>query len=246
MMVVKGLLMTRLYKKRIVGIFVLLSIILLSGCFSEEQEIKEPVIEQSEEEIVDIKIDRSNPYLIFVNKDNPLSSDYIPSSLMPIDGSLSSNQGISADAKALNAYLDMREQALAEDIHMVICSAYRSYELQSTLYNRYLSTKGEEWTKLHSAYPGTSEHQTGLALDITSKEMGYGLDVSFENTKEGIWLKEHCWEYGFIIRYPEGKTDITGYTYEPWHIRYVGEEYAAYIMKEGLTLEEFFELSSEE
>ena len=238
--------MTRVYNNKMfmLGLFILIAI-LFTGCMNKPEEIDEPEIVPVEQEET-IKIDKNDPYLIFVNKENALPSDFIPESLVPIDGSLSSNQGISADAKALQSYLSMREAALEEDVHMVICSAYRSYGLQEVIYNRFLSSKGEEWTKAHSAYPGTSEHQTGLAMDITSSKMGYGLDVSFEDTKEGIWLRDHCAEYGFIIRYLEGKEAITGYTYEPWHIRYVGEEYSEYIMENGLTLEEFFEIASEE
>ncbi|HKK95269.1 MAG TPA: M15 family metallopeptidase [Anaerovoracaceae bacterium] len=237
--------MTKAYKNRFIALgMAFLSLVLLTGCLEEEVANEKEVKPTQEEET--IKIERDDPYLILINKENALPSNYVPDSLMPIDGNLSSNQGISADARTLQAYLDMREAALEEDVHMVICSAYRSYGLQEVIYNRYLSSRGEEWTKEHSAYPGTSEHQTGLAIDITSAEMGYGLDVSFEDTKEGIWLREHCAEYGFIIRYLEGKKDITGYTYEPWHIRYVGKEYSEYIMNEGLTLEEFFQKSSEE
>lgn len=236
-------------KIKLITIGLMLSMTLLIGCVNNstqadaEQELIEEVAE-AEEDI--IKVDRNDPFLIFVNKENPLPDGFIPENLANIDGKLSSNQGISVDKTVLEKYLEMREDALNDDVHMVICSAYRSYNLQSTLYNRYLSTRGEEWTKAHSAYPGTSEHQTGLAMDITSAQMGYGLDKSFEDTKEGIWLKENCANYGFIIRYPDGKEEITGYTYEPWHIRYIGEEYAKIIMAEEITLEEFFNEVSEE
>lgn len=236
-------------KIKLIVAVLLFSMTLLIGCGNSntqvdtEQEIIEEVAE-AEEEI--IKVDRNDPFLIFVNKENPLPDGFIPENLASIDGKLSSNQGISVDKTALEKYLRMREDALEEGAQIIICSAYRSYDLQSIIYNRYLSTHGEEWTKAHSAYPGTSEHQTGLAMDITSAQMVYGLEKSFENTKEGIWLKENCARYGFIIRYPDGKEEITGYSYEPWHIRYIGEEYAKIIMDEEITLEEFFNEVSEE
>ena len=87
--------------------------------------------------------------------------------------------------------------------------------------------------------PGSSEHQTGLTIDVSAQSVSYRLDQSFGDTKEGKWLAKHCHEYGFIIRYPEGKTHITGYDYEPWHLRYVGVDTAKEITGSGLTLEEY-------
>lgn len=234
-------------KNKLILIGLIFSVTLLIGCGNKENETydePEKINQVVEEEVV--KVDRDDPFLLFVNKENSLPDDFITENLASIDGSLSSNQGISVNEVVLEKYLEMRADALEEDVHIVICSAYRSYNTQSIIYNQFLSTRGEEWTNAHSAYPGTSEHQTGLAMDITSAEMGYGLDKSFEDTKEGVWLRENCAKYGFIIRYPEGKEDITGYTYEPWHIRYIGEEYAKIIMDEGITLEEFFNEVSEE
>ena len=93
--------------------------------------------------------------------------------------------------------------------------------------------------------PGSSEHQTGLTIDVSAKSVGYRLDQSFGDTKEGKWLAKHCHEYGFIIRYPYGKEKITGYSYEPWHIRYVGISIAGYLYKNDLTLEEYYGVTME-
>ena len=114
-----------------------------------------------------------------------------------------------------------------------LVSGYRSYYDQKSTYNYWVSVYGQKDADTISARPGHSEHQTGLAFDITSLNSSYG------ETEEGIWLRENCFKYGFIIRYPKGKEHITGYAYEPWHIRYVGVEHATYIMNNNLTLEEY-------
>ena len=133
----------------------------------------------------------------------------------------------------------MLRDAQNQGLDFLICSAYRSYELQKSLYNNSLSQNGEKFTNTRSAYPGRSEHHTGLAIDITSESMGYGLSQNFINYPEGLWLNNNCSKYGFIIRYPKGKTHITGYDYEPWHLRYVGTEAASEITAKGITLEEY-------
>ena len=119
----------------------------------------------------------------------------------------------------------MLADAKSQGIEFCICSTYRSYYTQEAIYNGYVSRNGAEYANTISAYPGRSEHHTGWAVDITSASMGYDLN--------------HCSEYGFIIRYPKDKTNITGYSYEPWHLRYVGVDVAKEITAKGLTLEEY-------
>ncbi len=177
--------------------------------------------------------------LVLVNKLYTVSADYYPSDMVAVDGSLSTNQGLYFKKEAYEAYLKMLAGAKEEGIDFMICSTYRSYELQKSLYNNSLAQYGEAFTNTRSAYPGRSEHHTGWAVDITSKSMGYGLSQNFVNYPEGLWINNHCSEYGFIIRYPKGKTDITGYDYEPWHLRYVGVDAAKEITEKGLTLEEY-------
>ncbi|WP_102336180.1 M15 family metallopeptidase [Salimicrobium jeotgali] len=134
-------------------------------------------------------------------------------------------------------------QAAEEDgLEPVAASGYRSYERQKAIYENSVAENGREYANRYSAKPGTSEHQTGLAMDVTSAEMGFGLDESFVNTEEGQWLKENAHRFGFVIRYPEGKSDITGYAYEPWHLRFVGKELAGKVHAENVTLEEYFRL----
>lgn len=137
------------------------------------------------------------------------------------------------DATALDALRELQQAAANTGYSMPLISGYRSYQTQNSIYNSYVSRWGVEYTDTVSARPGHSEHQTGLAFDVGELNSSYG------ETKEGIWLKENCHKYGFIIRYLKGKEAITGYSYEPWHVRYVGVAVATYIMENNLTLEEY-------
>jgi D-alanyl-D-alanine carboxypeptidase len=119
-------------------------------------------------------------------------------------------------------------------------SGYRSYVTQKAIFNNNVRTQGYTQARRYSAFPGTSEHQTGLSIDVSSASAGYALEEKFGATAEGKWLQAHCAESGFIIRYPKGKEGITGYAYEPWHIRFVGVTIATEIMSQSLTLEEYF------
>lgn len=144
-----------------------------------------------------------------------------------------------------NAFQSLVQAAANSGISLWNASGFRSYESQEQIYNNYVYTHGQATADTFSARPGHSEHQTGMAIDVNNPS------DSFNGTPEAIWLKEHCVEYGFIIRYPEGKQEITGYKYEPWHIRYVGVEMAKKIRDEGIargdvniTLEEYFGINS--
>jgi D-alanyl-D-alanine carboxypeptidase len=120
-------------------------------------------------------------------------------------------------------------------------SGYRSYRTQTDLYNSYVSNHGQSEADTFSAKPGQSEHQSGLAIDITCEAMNFQLDDTFFDTEEGKWVAENAHRFGFIIRYPKGKESITGYQYEPWHLRYVGKTLAEEIYESQLTMEEYFE-----
>ncbi|MFS0674771.1 D-alanyl-D-alanine carboxypeptidase family protein [Ornithinibacillus sp. 179-J 7C1 HS] len=188
----------------------------------------------------------SNPYeiLALINKQNALPKDFKPSDLVvpdvrfPFVEDLPKKQmrKVAADAlEKLFAAADL------ESLDLFAQSGFRSYERQDYLFASYVSNHGEQEANTFSAKPGESEHQSGLTMDVTSPHVNYGLVVEFGDTEEGIWLKEHAAEYGFIIRYPEGKEDITLYQYEPWHLRYVGVKAATEIMERGITLEEYLE-----
>ena len=140
-------------------------------------------------------------------------------------------------AEALEALFDAAKD---DGITLYATSGFRSYATQKAIFNRKLETMSERAANASVAKPGYSEHQTGLAMDIEGETtLGTGLTEQFGESPEGIWVAEHCHEYGFIIRYPEGKTNITGYIYEPWHLRYVGKDVAKEIVDLGVTFEEY-------
>ncbi|MCM1132939.1 MAG: D-alanyl-D-alanine carboxypeptidase family protein [Ruminococcus flavefaciens] len=144
-----------------------------------------------------------------------------------------------------SAFEQLSADAANAGLNIYLSSGFRSYEYQDEIYNNYVWAYGQATADTFSARPGHSEHQTGLAIDVNS------IDDSFAGTPEAIWLEEHCYEYGFIIRYPKGKSDITGYKYEPWHIRYVGKDVAQELHDAAvacgdptLTLEEYLGITS--
>ena len=161
--------------------------------------------------------------ILVVNKTYSLPQNYNPGKL---------------NDEVLSAYNEMRQAADKDNITLWIASGYRSYSTQQELYNNYVKKDGKEKAEKYSARPGHSEHQSGLAMDLNI------VDDSFIGTKEAIWIEKNCYKYGFIIRYPKGKDDVTGYKYEPWHIRYLGKDLAKKVYNSGLTLEEYLGIES--
>lgn len=189
------------------------------------------------------KIGQNNSNLILVNKNYSIDSSYKSQDLViPKVNCLksSSDENRKMTKEASQALEDMFSDAKKENIKLMLVSAYRSYESQEKVYKDKIKNAGTEEANKYVAKPGTSEHQTGLAVDVNSVPFTE-LAEDFEKTKEGKWIKENCSEYGFIIRYPKGKEEKTGYSYEPWHLRYVGKETAKAIMSNNLTLEEYLE-----
>ena len=135
------------------------------------------------------------------------------------------------------AFTKMARDASSQGYNIRAISTYRTYEYQENLYNNYVKKDGVNNADTYSARPGFSEHHTGLAVDIDNIETSY---MNFENTKEFTWMMENAYKYGFILRYPKDKVDITGYMYEPWHYRYVGIEIASYIKENNITYEEYY------
>lgn len=145
-------------------------------------------------------------------------------------------------APAADAAEKLFSRGKEENIYLCGVSGYRSYERQEQLYQeRQKGPAGAEQEVLWVAPPGASEHQTGLALDVSCQDIGYELEERFGETKEGRWLARCAPLFGFILRYPRGKESITGYGWEPWHIRYVSRSLALYLTLTGLTLEEYYE-----
>lgn len=179
--------------------------------------------------------------LLLVNYKNPLPKDFIVPELTQL------RDGHAIDSRAYPSLQLMMDDARAAGLDPLICSSFRTWEKQEELYQNKVQslleqglsleeaeTQAKEWV----AYPGTSEHQAGLAVDIVDTNY-QRLDQKQENTKVQKWLMEHCAEYGFILRYPTDKSEITGIGYEPWHYRYVGKEVAQVITKQGICLEEY-------
>ncbi len=176
---------------------------------------------------------------IVVNKTYSLPRSFIPQNTKrPVTKEMGADF---LDIDTLDAFEKMAKDARSIGLSLWIASGYRSYDYQARLYDKYIRQSGENEVDTYSAQPGHSEHQTGLAFDLNS------VTQAFAKTKEGIWVQENCYKYGFIIRYPEGKEAETGYMYEPWHLRYVGVELATLLYNGGnwLTIEDYFGITSE-
>ena len=176
-----------------------------------------------------------NTPTILVNKYYYLENNYVPNNLEKI----SSNYALS-NMKLVNvakdAYEEMAKAAQKDKRKLVVMSAYRSYDYQVNLYNRYAKKDGTDKADTYSGRPGFSEHQTGLAFDLYNGKTVY---TRFEETKEFEWMQENAYKYGFILRFPKDKERETGYVYEAWHYRYVGKEIAKEIKEKNISLEEY-------
>lgn len=223
------------------------------------QENNEPIIEEPADQALTIDKNLLNEtievngkqqivnvtnYVAMVNKEVGLPESYIPEDLV-IPNVLFSfgNQDIEKAyirQEAATALENLFNDAKVENISLFAVSGYRSYSRQKAIYQNEVAVSGEEWANKSVAVPGFSEHQTGLAMDVSAQSVGFTLTEDFGQTTEGIWLAQNAHKYGFIIRYPEGKEQITGYRYEPWHIRYVGVDVATDIYENNLTLEEYY------
>lgn len=185
-----------------------------------------------------------NPYeiLVLVNKDHALPANFEPDDLVvpdvpfPFAENDPKKQLRKEAAQALEQLFAATEKA---GLHLFAQSGFRSYDRQEVIFAANVEKHGEKHANTFSARAGESEHQSGLVMDVTSQEVNFQLITDFGNTDEGIWLKNNAHEYGFIIRYPEGKENITKYQYEPWHLRYVGKKAAKEMAANNLTLEEY-------
>lgn len=225
------------------------------GFLEESQETKEP--EATEEpEAIDANSRGADAYrdyefsaddwrILLINKQHSIPEDY-----EPVLGEINTMKGImQCDSRIIEELKAMMQDAKKDGIVLTICSPYRDMEYQKMLFNRKINRYMSMGLSYLEAYqlageyvtvPGASEHQLGLALDIVCNTYTT-LNDGFGDTDAGIWLAANCHKYGFILRYPEGKEDITGIGYEPWHFRYVGVEAATIIMEDEITLEEFWE-----
>lgn len=188
-------------------------------------------------------------YTILVNKNNLLSSDFVPEDLVTTDNNENNfhnyrdpNFKPMICASILPYLKTMQQAALNAGLkEIIVDSGYRPYEYQKVVFDRFVDEVGYEEACKKVALPGSSEHQTGLAFDIAYMKNGEYQEKTSDEDPEIIWLKENSYKYGFILRYPLGKEKITGYSYERWHYRFVGIELATTLYEEGLTLEEYYE-----
>ncbi|MBR1416232.1 MAG: M15 family metallopeptidase [Bacilli bacterium] len=181
-----------------------------------------------------IKTDVSKDYLMLINKYYYLTSDYEPNDLETISSKYNMGRNNKLRHEARIKFESMCEKASEDGYIIYNSSAYRSYSSQEKIYNSYVSVDGSFLADTYSARPGNSEHQSGLTVDVNI------INDSFANTLEYDWLTENAYKYGFILRYPKDSEKLTGYTYEPWHYRYVGEKAAKTIREEDITFDEYY------
>lgn len=195
-------------------------------------------------------VDQAGSLWWIVNKNRPLKKGYKPEQLAVPNVTLklrSTSEQMQLDKRAADALPALFMAARAAGYPLKFGSGYRSESYQMMLYNNYVAKDGQAAADRYSAKPGTSEHQTGLALDVCIESTSCSeeqLDISFGLTDTGKWLAQHAHEYGFIVRYLNGKEAVTGYQYEPWHLRYVGKDLAIQLFNSGQTMEEFFGINN--
>ena len=213
----------------------------------EDDEVAEEDTIEEEEETYQVQFTQEDlfydPHIYrLVNKDHALSEDYVPTDLVTVDVPVVNSEGSNQLRQIASQALTNLFEAAENNGHILYAdSGFRSYQTQEVLYNTYVERSGQAEADRYSAQPGKSEHQTGLTMDVTSDAVGRQLVQSFGETDEGIWIRENAHHYGFIVRYPEGKEEITGYMYEPWHLRFLGIALATEIYESGLTYEEYIE-----
>lgn len=193
---------------------------------------------------------KDSKYLLLVNKENPLGTYYIPSDLVTLDSSITRKE-IKLERYAAMALTAMIAEMRADGIDDVyVTSGYREYSYQQSLWYTYIDNESKahpDWTMAqvqeevltYSAKPGTSEHQSGLCADLICESMNSVLDNTFESTDAFAWLQKNAYKFGFILRYPKDKVSVTGYSYESWHYRFVGQKAAYEIYRNQLCLEEY-------
>jgi D-alanyl-D-alanine carboxypeptidase len=183
-------------------------------------------------------------YEILVNKENLLAGDYIPDTMVeihePMGSKIDSTYINRLDKEVYRNFKIMQADALKEGFEIFVDSSFRSYEYQERVFNSIVLEKGLDHAIKFVAPPGGSEHQTGLAFDVIYRRNGIMLEEQNEFDPEIQWLFNNSYKYGFILRYPKGKEDITGFNFEPWHYRYVGKELAKELFENSETLEEYY------
>lgn len=208
----------------------------------QENRLTQDIIYTGQNIKIPYIVTNNTSVLVLVNKKNNLPQGYVPANLIVPKVRFSfaeydDKKLMRSDAAA--ALEEMFMGAQRAGINLYALSAYRSFDRQNDIFTSSVNRNGYEKANRLSAMPGQSEHQTGLAVDITAPSVNYGLSQGFGDTPEGKWLSDNAYKYGFIIRYQRGKESITGYQYEPWHVRFVGKAAAKEISSRKITLEEY-------
>jgi len=222
-------------------IAVLMGLPVLTGCAAAEEAGQSAQLVETPSFALDASVmEDPEGFLVLANTASKLAADFVPPDLVKISVRRTTDAAIQMRKPVSEALTAMFAAADADGIKLYAHSGYRSYHTQDVMYTNRLKSLGYDDKAVQQ--PGASDHQTGLGIDVISKAwIGSKLNYRFFDTPEGQWLDAHSREFGFIIRYPKDKTDVTGIMYEPWHLRYVGVEAAEYIMGNGLTLEEFWQ-----
>ena len=207
----------------------------------------DPVPVELPDPLPDYSLDEADSLYVVVNKQRPLDPiDYTPEVITVESEFVDNSRGIELAPVAAEAVIEMAKAAEEAGVGTLkLNSGFRSYDYQGELFIAKIAQYGEAEALERSAKAGHSEHQTGLAVDVSEPSQGCEIMQCFGNTEAGIWVAENAWRFGYIVRYELDQTSITGYTYEPWHLRYVGKELAErYYEGEYNTLEEFWGLDS--
>lgn len=183
-----------------------------------------------------VETDTSKGNAMLVNKYHSLSKDYEVKDIVKASSTYA-YEGMSLNSEAYEAFKKLANDAKKEGYTIVILSSYRTHESQEKLWNERKNSKGEKAADAYAARAGSSEHETGLAIDVAD----YNHPINFKDQESYIWMINNSYKYGFILRYPLGKEDITGYDYESWHYRYLGVELATKVYNEGITYDEYYE-----
>lgn len=205
---------------------------------SQNNKQTQEKMNESSEELETIN-NNDEKYEIIINKANPITEDKLKDyeQVEVLDNAIT---GVKIEKETYKNYLELKENLLQRGYFINIRSGYRSFSESEEIYNSYKSTYGEDYAEKYVAKPGVSEHNTGMAFDFIITHDKTSLKTDYQSD-EYKYLENIAYLYGFIIRYPKGKEAVTGYEYEPWHLRYVGTELAKYLTKNNLTLEEYYE-----
>ena len=184
--------------------------------------------------------EKGDDLLVLINKNIRLSENYEPEDLVSIDNKVATSiKGLKLRKEAAGFLGKMAKEAKKEGINLTVLSAYRSFWNQQATFSMWVGSAGLLSAETFSARPGHSQHQLGTTVDFTSESVNLGLAENFGQSKEGKWLAENTYKFGFVVSYPKGKQKITGYIYEPWHYRYIGVENTQKMIDSELILEEF-------